>query len=1135
MKVQFTKTLAAALAMSVVPVCGYAKTGAPHTVKAQVSFDNVALSWLSPSAKKRLCWHDGKDYNGDSAPVTNPQKSVKSYAGAKFTAADLVNSVGEKIQAVEAFAYRPVAKMTALVYEDGVVVASANADMTKFKKNTFMEIPLAEPVEIKAGKEYLFAVCYEHGGNMDFVAIKDVATEAHGKSDLFSADGKNWVATNNGDYLVGAILANDVDEAPASYNVYDGETLLTPAPVTDTSLTLEAQAQGKHSYVVEAVYDGATHKAAACELTTRAYSSYAPTATFGASSVSDLDVSLAWSAPLTDGTNLTWCKTADLAQAIGGTAASNTKVWVRNSFDASDLIAFSGAKITAVNYMFNEAVMSKVTAWVMEDDVLVSSADLTAEQVAAINALEWVKIPLTDAVEIKPGHSYSYGLYVLHTPKKHPMGIDGSPAVNVKGNSFSTSSPNSTDFLKSKPSWKTLAQGGIAGNWMLTADVEGGKALSGTVTYDLSRNGETIASGLSTLAYNDAVSAPGAYKYALTAKIGDLVSEEVTKEVSVALPAAYAAPLLEDAQFDKTTGDISLAWSTDKPLSHYGTPSYMVGFDEEMDMMWGAQFSAEELGAYEGLELKSLKFAVGEAVGNLKVGVYTTKGTPLAEIDLSGETIEPLAFYNAPLPTPVKITGTQDLVLAYSGKLAAGSSPIILDEGPLAAGGARVSLTGGATWMNLGTVNATYNNYNIVIAGVAGDSDNTDADVLVVADEVGKSLAASVAAVESRELGVEADKAVVPHTTKTATRPRAATFRVYCNGEVVASTAGHSYEGKIPGFGKFVYNVTAVYENGWESPASQSVSAERNIAQKAKAPFGLSGQLNSDGGADLSWQSPDQATVLTYNTTPITNGFGLTGSNIETYAAQKFPAADLENHVGKKISHITFGLLDNNLTSLEAIVVVDENVMYRQEVDVNTLVKGVNDVRLNEPYEIVPGQNIGIGYHAVYASGVKPIACDAGPAVVNWGDLYSKSATPGYWYSCKTKNKFDWNIYASAILAAPDSELEVKTQDASDITYNVYCNGQLVAQGLTTPAYTTEAKAYGTYHVTAVDATGESGESNSFTFKDAAGVDNIITDNGDDADARYYNLQGVEVNRDNAAPGLYLRRSAAGTTKVIIR
>ena len=48
-----------------------------------------------------------------------------------------------------------------------------------------------------------------------------------------------------------------------------------------------------------------------------------------------------------------------------------------------------------------------------------------------------------------------------------------------------------------------------------------------------------------------------------------------------------------------------------------------------------------------------------------------------------------------------------------------------------------------------------------------------------------------------------------------------------------------------------------------------------------------------------------------------------------------------------------------------------------------------------------------------------------------------------------------------------------------------------------------------------------------------SGVEDIDADN--DAEAEYYNLQGVRVAADDLTPGIYIRRQGTTITKVAIR
>lgn len=1129
MKMTLARSLFALAAM-----CGAVHTWAdvrpPHTLKVSTHYDNVSLSWLSPTADKELKWHSGRDYNGDTAPAGDPQQSVMTWSAAMFTPADLIDNIGDQIEAISVFHYRQVIACTVFVYCDDHPVAQGKCDMTKWAKNTWERVTLDRKVTIEAGKEYKLVARYEHGSNVDFVAIKDEASDAPGRGDLFSTDGKTWTSTAGGEYLITGHLAKTDAQEPDSYNVLvDGKTV---ANVTATDYTVEG-ITGTHTYAVATVSGAASAATKERTLTTAAYSSYLPAVNISKAANTDFDVNLEWRAPLLGGNKLTW-STGVKTNSIGGTASSNTKVWVRNLFSASDLHAYGpDAAITAINMHFAESVMSAVTLWIMKDGALVYSQAVDALTVAGIKAGDWTSFPLRTPFKLEPGHEYAYGLYVLHTPKTHPISCDDSQAVSPKGNAFSTSSANSSDFLKSKPSWKTLAQGGIPGNWMLSADVTSASSLTGALTYDVACNGTVVAEGLATPAWQGSVPGPGRYEYTVTTRSAAGTSSlPATAVLDVALPSAYSAPLLSDATFDNATKQFALKWSMDKELVNCGDAAYTAGFDEEMTMMWGTQFAADRLKAYAGGKITSLKIAVGDQVQSLGVGVYTPKGKALAKVAIADGEIDPLTFYTVTLPEPVAIDGTTDLLLAYDGTIPAGSGAMILDAGPLVSGGARVSFTGGANWNNLGTVNATYNNYNIVISAIVSFDDATGTRQVELTP-----LRRCAAAKADSPYGVETAAPLTAPQAKAPAVPRAKSFNVYCNGTKVATTTATSYQETVKRYGRSRYHVTAVYENDWESAASKSVTVNNTIAQKAEAPYGLDGQLESDH-LTLTWQSPAAATRLSYITAGERAGLGLNSSakTIDSYAVIKFPADQLTDHLGKTIDHISFGLLSTDVNSLSVIVLKGENIIYSQSVPVASLVVGDNDVRLNEPVEIVAGCDMAIGYMTNYAVGVKPLGTDTGAAVAGFGDLVSSSGSPGYWYSLKTKFKIDQNWWITGILKARDAYSPIFAADASDITYNVYCDGQLIKSGLTaTTCRIDDLSLNSKFHVTAVTPAGESGESNYYYFT-PSGITDITADSvAGDTEARYYNLLGIEADRDNIAPGIYIRRTATSSTKVLVR
>lgn len=70
--------------------------------------------------------------------------------------------------------------------------------------------------------------------------------------------------------------------------------------------------------------------------------------------------------------------------------------------------------------------------------------------------------------------------------------------------------------------------------------------------------------------------------------------------------------------------------------------------------------------------------------------------------------------------------------------------------------------------------------------------------------------------------------------------------------------------------------------------------------------------------------------------------------------------------------------------------------------------------------------------------------------------------------------------------------------------------------------------------VSAVYADGEAHPSNILNLAEVTGIEAVSVEEADAADARWYNLQGIEM-RGTLAPGIYIRRTASSATKVIVR
>ena len=1129
-----------------------AQNGAPHSLTATGNLSQVSLGWCAPAAPIELKWHDGSDYNGMSGRADDPEGYATFYAAAKFTPADLQAVAGQTVDSISYFEYRHAYKVWVQVYENEKLVSETPVDVSKFTKNTWKTTALSKPYTIAGDKDVMFVVKYQHGTNQDFVANTD-RYPTTGKGDVYSYDGKTWHTGGVGDFMITAIVRNNATATPEGYNVYRDGSKVNSSLLTRTDTVLDNEPDGTHRYMVGAVYaQQGELKSAAVEATAISASKLlAPAASFKGSA-QELNGTLAWQKPLAGGETLTWSG-SEMGNHIGGTSTTSPKVWVKQEFSSSDLLAFQNYQINSIAAYVAEATLSSVKLYVIKNGTIDYSQDVPDSVVQKTTAGAWNQWQLTTPYVMTPGNDYAYGVYYTHTKSTHPVGVDNQPAIDGKGNSFSISAPRSSSFNATKPTWKTLSSGNIAGNFMLRAQVSPvGEATASeqAASYDLYRNGTPLFTGKNVTEWADSVPEPGTYNYTLkTNYASGKQSPLMTVSLNYTLPAAYEAPLIVGSNFDPATKAVSLEWSNSAVnLQHYGTPSYMMGFDEAMTLLYGSKFSASELKSLKGYELRSLKFIIGQALDTLRLEVRTGDNQVLYSEKLDGTALTPQAIYTLKLDKPIAIPEGKDLYIVYNTTLPAGNKAIVIDKGPAADGGAMVSVTGGASWMKLGTIASDYKDYNIVIGATAlpaSSKDNAGRQAITLGTPVDGIKATTLDAAQLRQgLGIEAVK---PGTQAPARRRAAApvvkSYRVYRNNTVIAEQEGTTWGETLEKCGTFNYHVTAVYQNGWESPQSKTVTVVNTIAQKLQAPYHLQGNATATGQLQLNWEAAGKAAEFNYqkSNTDIAVGMTSSGSKLKSYCAIKMAADTLAHYAGLKITHIKFKLDSLAVENPAVFVMAGDNIIYRQELDAESLVKGWNVVRLNNPVAVDNSQDMSVGYYLEYATGVKPSTCDAGtPAVPGYSDLISSSASAGYWYSLKTKFKLNYGWRISAVLATPDTAVQgsrsaAPRKAATAITYNVYCNGEKIASGLDQPSYTVASPMAGRYVVTAETGGEESAESNAVVYTVSSGVDTPAASKTVSSIA-YYNVAGQQVATPVKGVNIVVTRYTDGTqatTKVV--
>lgn len=1133
-----------------------AQNGQPHSLSATAYCNKVNLAWQAPASDVTLQWHDGNDYNGSDGVLNNPEGAVTIYVANKFTASDIAPYVGESIDAIAYYQYRPLIKGEVMIYENGEPVASTPADLSQFSKDTWNKVTLSKPYTLKAGTEVMFVVKMTYGRNYNLTAICDRAPQV-GKGNLYSYDGKTWHADGPGDYLITAYVKNTATATPAGYNVYRNDTKVNADLITDTQCELTGEPTGTYVYKVSAVYDGDAEEKMSYGVTAspRAAAKVLPPVATGSIKSDGLSNTLTWQAPLKGGSELTWGNNT-FAQAIGGTASTTAKVWVKQSFSAEDMTAFPNHQITAINaFVGPEGGITGVTLWVMKNGVFDYSEVVSDEVVNAIKNNDWNKFTLTTPYKMELGNAYAFGIYYTHTPKMHPVGVDNSVAVNNKGNEFSTSSPSSTNFLKSNPTWKTLASGKIAGNFMLSADVE---ALSddanvalNVASYKVYRDGTLLADNLTETTYTDKVPDLGVYNYEIVAATADGITSPAYTLVSrTDLPDEYTAPIIIGKSQEGK--NVKLEWSANAyEMTHCGKAANVQGFAESMSMLWGAKFTKEELKPYVGYNFYSIKFGIWDNVGTFKIEVRDNDNNVLLSRTYEEGDIDPGFLYNVTFDDAetFAIPADKDLYLCYNATLPAGKNVVLFDNGPAVDGGSMISLTNGVSWMKFGTLAPTTASYNAVISGMAVAP--------LAASQAGKAKVAQLSSesintalverhepatiklgpitVEDEGLGIASDR---PMKAEADTeKPQVKSFRLYRNGEMVYEGTKTSYEATLDGYGEFEYYVTSVYTNGWESKASETATFSNLISQKGEAPYDLT--ATTDGSTlNLSWKAGAEAPELTYQHegNDMVLGMTKTSGNLEGYHVIKFKAAEMADKVGQRISRIKFKLASTNLLSASVVVTFTDGVAYEQPIDLSSLVEGWNTVVLNTPVEIPAGQDVAFGYHITYESGVKPIVLDDQPAVAGYSDLISSTGSYGYWYSLATKFGQNYNYRISAFLEQSNVELQPQKAQRALIKYgyNVYRNGTKVNKStITSTEYSIANAAYGEYTVTAVNLDGESSPSNKVVYSETTAITLPATATA--TDGKVYSLDGIKVSDNgstaNLPKGVYIHNGK----KVVVK
>lgn len=1122
-------TLKVFFLLGILLACSYvsAQTGVPHTLRGESQLSTVSLQWKSPVEATTLQWHDDGDYDGESG-ISADGGLATIYMANLFAPEDLKEFDGQVIDSIFYFHYRPVFAVTLQLYENGQVVYEQPVDINGFGLNEMAYVELGKPYTVHADVELMVVAKIEHGVNLDFVAIMDRGPAVPGKGDLYSYDGKNWKKNGRGNFLVTAHIKKPEAKAPEGYNLYRDDVKVNSEMLTETSCILQREPGGEHTYSVAACYGTEEFKSYPLVLINEGAEDVRPAVTNLMSAIDGMKATLTWNEPIIGKNPLTWCAD-ELGTGIGGTSTTSPKLWVTSVFTAEEMASYSNHEITALNVMFNEAVTS-MKLFIMQDGVLVYSEDVPVDAVAAIKLKEWTKFPLATPYKIQLGSDYRIGYYITHVKSGHPAGVDKGPQIDTR-NYYSNSTPSS-DFNKSKPTWSLLSGAKIYANWMLSADI---KALDENVKayelsgYDIYRNEEKVATGVTERTYTDEAPAPGSYAYSVVAIFKDgKESSKVGVKATFDLPNEYTPPMILEKSFKD--GMASFNWSPDAvEMKHYSEAQYVLGLDNtgnDVNMYYGTSFSPEELAPYAGRQITGANIMIGAAVKSLEIVLLQNKKEVLAKktVDISTLAIQDMTII--PFDVPVTIPADKELILACHIVCADKSAVFVFDGGPLVPGGAIFSFDG-ASWNSFSMVSTSVRDNNAVIGAVVEYAKGNKATQTLMKNTVAPTALSlqkvmmnveDLKNVEENSISVSTDYVYAPRKAANSDKPVVEKYKVYCNGELVMITDATSYTSEPLDYGYYAFTVSSVYSNGWESASCTpfEFEYEKPFVNEAPAPYALTGTIENKN-LTLTWQAPSAAEELSWQnkeTESLAVGMTSSSKTVTCYATILYTADDLVGKTGKFITHIKFSLANIDLSYASVLVLYDKNIAYEQVVPVEKLVKGENVIQLDKPMEVLDGHELMVGYLSKYASGIQPNTVDKGPAIEGKGNLISSSGSSWSTLNEKSANKLDYNWRISAVLQDADKQAVTRAEEPA-ITYNLYLDGTLLKEGIQVTSYVVENAADGSYTVTAMVNGEETAASNVVVVGVPTGIDGVKENNV----KAYYdaNIQKVVLPTEGAA------------------
>lgn len=299
---------------------------------------------------------------------------------------------------------------------------------------------------------------------------------------------------------------------PQSYNVYRNNVKVNDTPLTGTAYTDDKLVYGQYYYKVTAVYAGdreSIESDSVAAFVKQGAPYYAPLG-LTASVELNRNVTLGWQSPLAEAgksASASWstCEHVDQMGLSSGGYFYAASVW-----EPTDLTPYRNKTVKTVAVQ----LVNQCTYLGLQ---IIKDGEVIYKKIYNGTILydgSLTEISVDEPVTIEPGCTYHFALQLMNDANMMPLGMDGSEAVNGKGNALSY---NGTD-------WFPASQMGISGNFNIRIDFDPASpdVEEAPTGYNVYRDGKQVnASPVAAMTYTDAVETAGRHTYTVTSVYAD--------------------------------------------------------------------------------------------------------------------------------------------------------------------------------------------------------------------------------------------------------------------------------------------------------------------------------------------------------------------------------------------------------------------------------------------------------------------------------------------------------------------------------------------------------------------------------------------------------------------------------------